>query len=43
VEEEREAFRRCRWDQSQLAKEEYMAAKKSKGAAIRAAKQRSFE
>jgi hypothetical protein len=43
VDEERKTFRRCRWDQSQLAKEGYMSAKKAKGAAIRAAKQRSFE
>jgi hypothetical protein len=43
VEEERKAFRRCRWDQSQLAKDEYMSAKKAKGAAIRAAKRKSFE
>jgi hypothetical protein len=43
VEEERKAFRRCRWDKSQLAKEEYRVAKKAKGAAIKAAKRRSFE
>jgi hypothetical protein len=43
VEDERKAFRRCRWDQSQLAMEEYRAARNAKGAAIKAAKQRSFE
>ncbi len=43
VEEERKAFRKCRLDLSQLAKEECKAAKRAKGAAIKAAKQRSFE
>jgi hypothetical protein len=43
AEEERKAFRRYRWDRSQLAEEEYKAAKKAKGAAVRTAKQRSFE
>ncbi len=41
--EEKRAFRRYRLDQSQVAEEEYKAAKKAKGAAIKSVKQRSFE
>ncbi len=43
MEDKKKFFRICRWDHSKLAKEEYIAAKKAKGAAIRAAKQKSFE
>ncbi len=43
MEEERKAFRRCRCDQSQLAIEDYRAARNANVAAIKAAKRRFYE